>query len=348
MTIGDDLAQIANLFKPRFFQSPDLPVILAVALPTERLRETTSFPECALPEAGRIASGRGLSENDALRTALGEAVELVSCCRWDDDLRSFGDIPSHERHLQTRDVFGFSPEQEAVRERWNDLWGDHDPWPEVVGDDAHLWVCGKAQSSNSTVWISADALFVGGATGQSHNPMGSTGCASAPSLEAAIEAGLLELVERDAVGRWWWQKRAPQALPHELLDPWPELRAALRQRDRVTRLAILDSRFGIPCVIAFSHEPDGRFVACGFSADHDWHDAALAAVLEMADSEFRLRISSNVPENGVLREWMHRITAADARLQLSAVKAPPSPQTEALKNIDQDIFIFNMTRSQIR
>ena len=131
MNIGPDLAKIAELFKPHFIHSPDLPVILSVVLPTPSAPQDTIIPHCALPEAGSIASGRGLSEQDTLRTALGEAVELVSCCRLGDEMHSFDEIPTGERFLPTQDVFGFSPEQEAISNQWNDLWGDHDTWPKV-------------------------------------------------------------------------------------------------------------------------------------------------------------------------------------------------------------------------
>src|SRR5262249_30881929 len=89
---------------------------LAVALPNDRYRAIPNFPSAALPESGRIASGRGLTMEVCRQSCLGEAAELVSCCAWGDEVlvtataRALGNAA-----LPIRALDGFSPAQVAAR-----------------------------------------------------------------------------------------------------------------------------------------------------------------------------------------------------------------------------------------
>ena len=73
-----------ELFDVVLLPKGDGPVSLAIALPGKIL-EMPGFPQAALPQSGRVASGRGLTPEQARMSALGEAVELVLCCAWGDE-----------------------------------------------------------------------------------------------------------------------------------------------------------------------------------------------------------------------------------------------------------------------
>lgn len=118
-----------------------------------------------------------------------------------------------------------------------------------------------------------------------------TGCAAGPSWTEAINAGLWELIERDAVAAWWHGGQAPRRLPDGIEGLALEYVAGLRAgtRGRGTRFLDISPRPGLPVVVAYSFTERGdRFVA-GFAAHLDVAEAARKAVREMMQMELGLR-----------------------------------------------------------
>src|SRR5688500_5312209 len=96
------------------------PARFAVALPGRRLTELDGFPRAAMPPSGRVASGRGLSEEECRLSCLGEAAELVSCCAWGDEpLLSGRDDEMGPTAIPPEMLNGFTPRQISERESWN-------------------------------------------------------------------------------------------------------------------------------------------------------------------------------------------------------------------------------------
>jgi ribosomal protein S12 methylthiotransferase accessory factor len=113
----------------------------------------------------------------------------------------------------------------------------------------------------------------------------SNGCAAGTSLEDAALQGCYELVERDSVAIWWYNRlRRPAFDLDSLAEPWVD-----RIRDEYAALGRelwaldLTADLGIPAVVAVSRRIDkaAEDVIFGFGAHHDARIAGLRAVSEL-------------------------------------------------------------------
>jgi ribosomal protein S12 methylthiotransferase accessory factor len=139
----------------------------------------------------------------------------------------------------------------------------------------------------------------------------SNGCAAGNTLEEAILQGFLELVERDGVALWWYNRvRRPGVDLESFGDPYLErLRAFLQAHGRDFWLLDLTADLGIPVFASITRRTDGppEQIMPGFGAHLDPKIALLRAVTEMNQM-----LSSPLlgrPEKGADREPMDPDTA---------------------------------------
>lgn len=145
----------------------------------------------------------------------------------------------------------------------------------------------------------------------------STGTGAGASLEAAQLSALSEVVERDAVARWWRGGAVGRQMPMD--DAFLSVTRA--GFDRRTWLLDLTPPHGIPVVGAFSAEPDGRAVISGYASRATVEEAAQTALLELFQMEvaaaLALRRRKQVGEAALQAEerlWIDRcakMTLAD-------------------------------------
>jgi ribosomal protein S12 methylthiotransferase accessory factor len=287
----------------------------------ELLTRCPEYPRAALPASGRLANGCGLDPGLCATSGLGEAVELASCCAWGDEdlvLARHGDLPPGT--IGPLEATGFSPAQIQARAVWNRRYGFHDWRPPAYRGAKIEWIAGTDAISGAEVLLPADAILIGRREGGDKAAVAfadSNGCAAGATSAQAMEAALLELVERDAAGRWWFGRRCRPALPLSLLEIWPELVRWLESRARRTRLVDLTTDLGIPVVAAVSTDQGGQVPALGFAARFDMATAAGAAVAEMLGVEASLLQARDNP-GPLTAEWMTRSPAA---------LPPPWPET---------------------
>ena len=113
----------------------------------------------------------------------------------------------------------------------------------------------------------------------------SNGCAAGNTPEEAILQGFLELVERDAVALWWYNRvRRPAVDLASFADPYLErLAPDLKARGREMWVLDLTTDLGIPVFAAIARELEGpeERIMPGFGAHLDARVALLRAVTEM-------------------------------------------------------------------
>lgn len=148
----------------------------------------------------------------------------------------------------------------------------------------------------------------------------SNGNAAGNCLEEAILQGLLELVERDSVGLWWYNRAQVPGLDLDSIDdPYlPRLRSFLQSRHRDLWILDVTSDLQIPAFTAVSRRTAGpcEEIMFGFGAHLDPKIALLRAVTELNqmlvpllepadDGQFR---SLGDPETV---HWLKTATTAD-------------------------------------
>jgi len=113
----------------------------------------------------------------------------------------------------------------------------------------------------------------------------SNGNAAGSTLEEAILQGFLEVVERDCVALWWYNRlRKPGVNPDSLGQPYlSALREHYDSYHREIQVLDITSDFGIPAFAAFcrSTRPDKRDLFLGFGAHFDVGIALSRALTEM-------------------------------------------------------------------
>lgn len=235
------------------------------------------------------SGGKGATEIEAKAGALCEAVERYCATRDGDELtirdsyRSLGDQAVHPDACQL-----FHQRQFADRRHWNAVCAPFHRVPEPFDERAVIdWTPVWALSSGEQKLLPTALLYFNPDPGHAAVPVraDSNGNAAGASLEDAILQGFFELVERDAVALWWYNRtRQPAVSMDSFDDPWvAELPAVFGRLNR--RLWVLDltSDLGIPAMAAVSRRTDkpSQDIMFGFGAHFDPHIALRRALTEL-------------------------------------------------------------------
>ncbi|MFJ8311736.1 MULTISPECIES: TOMM precursor leader peptide-binding protein [unclassified Streptomyces] len=323
-----------------------------------------------------LSGGKGLTETEARTSALGEAVERYSGTRQGDEpvirdsYRALGTAAVHPNSSQLYDE-----RQLRERARWNARRSrlQYVPPPFDVGlptEWTPVWsLTGKTQRLLPTSMLyfseqaAPDGLFAD-----------SNGNAAGSSPEDALVQGFLELVERDAVALWWYNRTRQPAIdldafaePYigQLLDGYGTLSREVWALD-------LTSDFGIPVVAALSRRTDkpAQDIVFGFGAHFDPRIALRRALTEMGQL---LPLVRDVTPDGIgylvddadALDWWRRATS-DGRPYLTADPALPrrgpddwvyTPNTdlgddvaaitEAVRSRGMDLLVLDQTRPDL-
>jgi ribosomal protein S12 methylthiotransferase accessory factor len=230
--------------------------------------------------------GKGVTPVEAEVGALCEAVERYSGTFQGDELRIRGSLRSlGDRAIHPNDCMLFSERQYAERATWNRA---HSPFnhvcapvrPDAVMDWTPVWsLPGRRHRLLPT------AMLYFGAPGDGCVRADSNGAAAGSSLEDAVLQGLLEVIERDAVAQWWYNRfRLPAVDLDGLGDPWvDELRGQHARLGRDVWVLDATSDLGVPVMVAVTHRRSGgpERIMLGFGAHLDPRTALRRALTEM-------------------------------------------------------------------
>ena len=238
------------------------------------------------------SGGKGTTRMQALASALGESIE-----RWCGVFQ--GDEPrvraSREAlgpaAIHPNACMGYSARQYAERERWNAL-GSKVRWvPEPFDDRVELeWTPLWCLDEDAPRWLPAAYCWYGHPVeaGPRVAAADSNGCAAGSTLDEAVLQGLLELVERDCVALWWYNRvRRPGVALASFEVPWV-LELVEHHRGLGRELWALDvtGDLGIPAFAAVSRRVDvpREDVILGFAAHVDARTALVRAMTELGQS----------------------------------------------------------------
>jgi ribosomal protein S12 methylthiotransferase accessory factor len=160
----------------------------------------------------------------------------------------------------------------------------------------------------------------------------SNGCAAGNTLEEAILQGFLELVERDAVALWWYNRvRRPGVDLDSFREPYLDrLRAFLQEHGRDFWVLDLTADLGIPVFASITRRTNGtpEQIMPGFGAHLDPKVALLRAVTEM--NQMLSSPLLGLPDRGADKEpmdpetahWLKTATTANQPYVLPAEEPP--------------------------
>lgn len=269
------------------------------------------------------SAGKGVTDAQARASGLCEAIE-----RWcglaqgdepgrRDTYRGLGDAAVHPNACAL-----YSEAQFRDRDRWNarEISTLHVPRPFDEGrarDWAPVW------SFTRKMWKYLPAAYCYYADtddlGNADSVADSNGSAAGNTLEEAIVQGFLELVERDGIALWWYNRLRRPAVDLDAFDDPFIGRMRARQRARGRELWMLDltSDLGIPTFAAISRNltGSGEKIMLGFGAHFDPRIGVLRALTEHNQMYFFVSPADDGEMNRdfddpALAEWLPAATVA--------------------------------------
>ena len=274
------------------------------------------------------AAGKGRTESQAKTSGFCEAIERYSGLFQGDEIRASHTYTQLDSAIHPTSCLQFSQNQYQNRQALNQTYAGVDFIPEPFDEDKQIewtpvWSLTEQtfkQMSTALCYykypLATDHLF-GFAT--------SNGNAAGNAIEEAILQGFLELVERDAVAIWWYNRLQRPAVDLESFqDPYlSELQVYYQNKGREFWVLDLTNDLGIPVFAAISRCTQGKeIIVAGYGAHLDPKIALMRAVTEM--NQFLSRVEVQYPHR--LEEGLHQ-WLSEANLANQPYLAPDSQAT---------------------
>ena len=238
-----------------------------------------------MPQRPFPVDGKGASAQDAIARCTMEAIERYSSVFVGDEqvVRARADEIDA---LVPGEILLFTSAQMSRRDDWNRRGGDMHGMPEEFDPAVPtLWVKGRCLTGRPDVFVPAGCawLWYPFHNEPFYNFADTNGCASGETREDATLRATLGLVERDALGIWWYNRLCRPGVP--LMD-WDdeEIRLAcelFRANGRTLELLDLTHDLGIPVYTAISANTEGHEIYYGSAADICPVAAAKRAIEEL-------------------------------------------------------------------
>lgn len=245
--------------------------------------------QIAVDNLRTYSAGKGRTDSQARTSALCEALERASGVYSGDEVTLRGSLDElGDEALDPRTCMLFSERQYREREQWLARGNGFQivPRPFDSGmslDWSPVWSLTQARAR----YLPTSYLYYGYPRDEERFVAlaDSNGCAAGPTLVEACLQGLYELIERDSVALWWYNRiRRPGVVIEGLAPAWlDELRSFYDRSGREFWLLDLTSDLAIPCFVALSRRlgADTEDIVMGFGAHHDPSVAASRALTEM-------------------------------------------------------------------
>jgi ribosomal protein S12 methylthiotransferase accessory factor len=271
-----------------------------------------------------MSSGKGASDAQARASGLCEGLERHSgVFRGDEPRRRARLVELGESAIHPNDCLRFSERQYRQREEWNARPSPYNFVPRVFDPEDEIdWTPVWSLTRGAARWLPTAFCYFNYPYG-SEEPFCvacSNGNAAGNTLEEAILQGFFELVERDSVALWWYNRvRRPGIDLDSFGDPYlGRVREFLGRQQREQWVLDLTSDLGVPVFVALSRRVEGpeEQIVLGFGAHLDAHVALLRAVTELNQMlasllhEGRNGLSEEVTDAETVR-WLRTATVAD-------------------------------------
>jgi ribosomal protein S12 methylthiotransferase accessory factor len=234
-------------------------------------------------------AGKGRSSTQSRASALCEALE-----------RSAGRFEGHETDrraawsglreeaVHPSRLLHFSARQYEAREAWNAQHSGFAWVPERFADERPIdWTAAWSLTAERPVLLPTAYCYYNAPLEPGHAfcAADSNGCAAGSTLGEAVLQGFLELVERDAVAIWWYNRLTVAGLDLDSVEDPLLDRTREAYADRNRELWVLDvtSDLGVPTFVAASRRHNHREeIVQGYGAHFDPKIALWRAITEMS------------------------------------------------------------------
>ncbi len=229
-------------------------------IPMDRLHVLCAATVDGFGESTIDVAGIGENEGQAVLAAAGEAIETLSQLLRPDDLTA-----------RASDA----PPWRIDPESWLSV---------LMGRPGDRQVTARTLFTEEAVSLPATIIFRMREQAASAMPPLSEGCAAGKTLEDAQLGAVLELVERDAVARWWRGGRPARLVERGFVE---------RRGGGLRRICLLDLSGGALAPVAglVSSDPEGRGFVFAAAARMSFSEARAAATRELAQFEVGMAVT---------------------------------------------------------
>lgn len=207
-------------------------------------------------------AGKGVSDIQAKVSAVGEAIERYSGTYRGDEARISGSFRSlGDRAVRPTDCMLFSDTQYREREKWLARDSPFYRVPLPFDEEAQIdWAPVWSLTREEIRYLPMEACYYSYPIRLDHHFClpDSNGAAAGNTVEEAMLQGFMELVERDAVCIWWYNRlNRPSIDLDSIDDPYVHKLAAFHKSiNRDLWVLDLTSDLGIPAMVAISRRND--------------------------------------------------------------------------------------------
>lgn len=238
---------------------------------------------------GGRSAGKGRTDIQARASGFCEAIERYSGVFQGDEIRTTGSYQKMgERAIHPNTCMNFSQQQYETRKEWNaQCQGWFQKVPEPFDEEREIdWTPVWSLTEGDFKYLPTSYCYYG--YPQSHQPdcwADSNGCAAGNTIEEAILQGFMELVERDSVALWWYNRlQKPQVDLDSFDEPYfPSLKQYYQELGRELWVLDITSDFNIPTFAAISYKVDSPVedIILGYGAHFDAKVALGRALTEL-------------------------------------------------------------------
>lgn len=238
---------------------------------------------------GGRSGGKGRTDIQARVSGLGEAIERYSGVFQGDEIRIKSSYQQlGDRAIHPNDCMNFSPSQYRDRQNWNaNCQSLSQRVPEPFDETNEIeWTPVWSLTQQDFKYLPTAYCYFGYPKPAKPDCWADTnGCAAGNTLEEAILQGFMELVERDSVALWWYNRIPRSAVDLDSFDE-PYFRSVQKSYQSIHReLWVLDltSDLNIPTFAAVSKccDRDSEDILLGFGSHFDAKLAVGRALTEI-------------------------------------------------------------------
>jgi ribosomal protein S12 methylthiotransferase accessory factor len=293
------------------------------------------------------SAGKGLTDVQAKVSGLCESLERYSGCFHGDEPReksSYRQLAATAIHPNA--CMLFSERQYRYRQECNARGSRFQVVPMPFDDGAELeWTRVWSLTNDQVKYLPTSYVYYGYPIPQDQFFCwaDSNGNAAGNTLEEAILQGFMELVERDSVAIWWYNRVPRPAVDLDHFDdPYvQQLRLQYRNLNRDVWVLDLTTDLNIPACAAISRRCDDPVeqIILGFGAHFDPKIAVSRALAELNQSAVFVQDAASLDAEHIpadVRRWLATATIAN-QPYLSPGRSARDPGCDAIRHCSDDL-----------
>lgn len=335
-----------------------------------------TFPmNVSLSENRRIgkpswAAGKGATEVQAKVSCMAEAIERYSAgFQTHEPVKSalYSEIAVNAIHPEQ--LAHFSEAQYTDRDDWNAKQAGFNWIPNQFDESRGTdWTPNWSLTHNCVRWVPSAYCYLNYPQPDDYRfyQGDANGCASGNTVEEAILQGFFELVERDAMAIWWYNRlqRHPIDIGSFDVPYFVEMKKYYASRGRTLEAIDISSDLGICSVVAISWVVEtGGFIQVGLGTHLDAKVSISRALSELNQLLAHDDTESHISDPHV-RDWFQTATCknqpymvADDSVILTADDYPKHYSDDLLTDVetcvalakkqDLEVLVLNLTRADV-